>query len=484
MEPTDQHMHEIDNRNTLSIGAEQSQHQSPTPTPPTMAPQPFNPNYIHSGFMYGHGQQRLQTPNQVFPHQSQPTTQLFYPGQFYSHNTPVMPNYASTPTNQPSVRMQETPTQNFLVDSQGHRISPRRAGGRVLDKILDAELSSDEPEVIPAPDFKGKGKAKQAKKDKGSRKETGKQKKKGQGSKSGVNARQVGKSDDEIEDMDENLKTAADIKTTAERAVWTDDDKKKVVSYCIDSTRWPDFKVKQGQYFQQISQRILPSKSPEQVRSCWNRTFALYAAVVARQEHTGGGDGDEFKLDQLDLSQVQIEDEGESKRKKRGRSKSAPQFSEAQLDAFEQSELFQMLDEVARDHPNIRKMFDVSSEKPVETEDEEEDTNIKTRKKKIKIEDSLTGIEEILGEAVRNFASTKQETSRREEERMLMERERNLREAAASKLQHEERKHRLLAEKWQAYHAALEHPDPFTRKRAEKLKKEIAELEGFELEDE
>lgn len=60
----------------------------------------------------------------------------------------------------------------------------------------------------------------------------------------------------------------------------------------------------------------------------------------ARQQHTGGGDGDDFQIDLANPESL-----GDvAKKKKAG--KNGVTFTEAQLDAFEQSEHFQLLDEV------------------------------------------------------------------------------------------------------------------------------------------
>lgn len=81
------------------------------------------------------------------------------------------------------------------------------------------------------------------------------------------------------------------------------------------------------------------------------------------------------------------------------------------------------------------------------------------------------------------MASRRDRSDKRDEDRLAMERERHAREVAAAKHEAEVAKGALLAQKWAAYHAALEHSDPFTRKRADKLKKEIAVLEGFDLDE-
>jgi hypothetical protein len=81
-----------------------------------------------------------------------------------------------------------------------------------------------------------------------------------------------------------------------------------------------------------------------------NRLWDIYKAVRRRQEHTGGGDGDDATDDETDEDgndDVDVDDgpEGANKRKKpkktaRGR------FSKKTLDAFEESEFYVLIDAV------------------------------------------------------------------------------------------------------------------------------------------
>lgn len=67
-----------------------------------------------------------------------------------------------------------------------------------------------------------------------------------------------------------------------------------------------------------------------------------------RQEHTGGGDGDQFMLTDTGLATIDAEDTDDveaiepdkSQKTKKGK------FSKTQLDEFEDSKLYQMLDKV------------------------------------------------------------------------------------------------------------------------------------------
>ena len=107
----------------------------------------------------------------------------------------------------------------------------------------------------------------------------------------------------------------------------------------------------------QISQVVLTGRRDvEQVRNCWNRFWSLFKCVRRRQEHTGGGDGDEVDLDDSEDG----DDEGEvpetgTKRKKPPPKKhgkdgskegSREQFSPGVMDSFEQSEFYALIDKV------------------------------------------------------------------------------------------------------------------------------------------
>ena len=81
---------------------------------------------------------------------------------------------------------------------------------------------------------------------------SGTSKARGKGSRSGVNARDAGRSDEEIDELDDEVKEEAGINSQATRISWSFDQKKKVLSYCLDDRRWPSFKVKQGQYFTEV----------------------------------------------------------------------------------------------------------------------------------------------------------------------------------------------------------------------------------------
>ena len=101
---------------------------------------------------------------------------------------------------------------------------------------------------------------------------------------------------------------------------------------------------------QQISQVILEGhRDVEQVWNCWNRLWALFKCVRRCQEHTGRGDGDENPSDESDDRDDEEEiGKKHKKLKKHGKDGSSDgnkeQFSPAQMDSFEVSEFFTLID--------------------------------------------------------------------------------------------------------------------------------------------
>ena len=101
---------------------------------------------------------------------------------------------------------------------------------------------------------------------------------------------------------------------------------------------------------QQISQVILKGcRDVEQVHNCWNQLWALFKCVCYCQEHTGGGDRDKNASDK---SNDEDEDEEIGKKckkpKKHGKDVSSDgnkeQFMPAQMDSFEVSKFFTLID--------------------------------------------------------------------------------------------------------------------------------------------
>ena len=101
---------------------------------------------------------------------------------------------------------------------------------------------------------------------------------------------------------------------------------------------------------QQISQVILEGRRDvEQVKNCCNRLWALFKCVCRHQEHTGGGDGDENPSDESDDGDDEEEIGTKHKKPKKHRKNGSSdgnkeQFTPAQMDSFEVSEFFTLID--------------------------------------------------------------------------------------------------------------------------------------------
>ncbi|KAG8698262.1 hypothetical protein FRC08_006031 [Ceratobasidium sp. 394] len=110
----------------------------------------------------------------------------------------------------------------------------------------------------------------------------------------------------------------------------------------------------------QVSKDVLHgSKTPDQVQWHWKACYGKFVAILRREEHTGGGDGDEVEqdeaLDENNDSDVEIMSEG-GKKVRIGGDMGA--YSGAVLDAFEQTELYTMIYAVAKDSPEVTKPED------------------------------------------------------------------------------------------------------------------------------
>ncbi|KAG0704471.1 hypothetical protein DFH29DRAFT_997562 [Suillus ampliporus] len=201
----------------------------------------------------------------------------------------------------------------------------------------------------------------------------------GTGSKSGEGNRCTsGNSDDEISKLAESQLSRADLKLEAnglratpakvagtpvklEARVFSDEDKLKAVKYITSPEIWPTFKLTQTTTFTYIACVLMKGRLDHaQIRNFWhNQAWLKYKAVQERQEHTGGGDGDEDDNgDEVDGESVEddIALDG-TKRKHTSKKK----ISKKVLDEFEASELFKTIDAVARNDSMVVRSHDINS---------------------------------------------------------------------------------------------------------------------------
>ncbi|CAE6451597.1 unnamed protein product [Rhizoctonia solani] len=145
-------------------------------------------------------------------------------------------------------------------------------------------------------------------------------------------------------DSDDEIKNAAiqPIVKSARTKKWADDESLKAVQHIVLPKVWRNFKVRQTVVFKEVSEAILlGSKDWRQVANFWNSCWKKFKACRRRENHTGGGDGDELVIDDM------REDEPVES--------AQTQFSDTQLDRFEQREIYQCILKVAGNHPEVIK---------------------------------------------------------------------------------------------------------------------------------
>ncbi|KAG2365343.1 hypothetical protein BDR07DRAFT_1481462 [Suillus spraguei] len=265
---------------------------------------------------------------------------------------------------------------------------------------------------------------------------------KGAGSKSGpADRRDHGGSDTEIAKLSaeaiEDSKIKTPVKSEGIRGL-TDDDKIKVVEYVTSPERWPSFKVNQAHYWN--NGRV----TSEQVRNFWHgQAWEKYKAVRDREEHTGGGDGDE------DGSDAEYE--------------------------FAKSRIYQLIDAVARDDESVIRHREYHSVTPLSDEDT---SPVKKRVKRSESYDGDTShllyqvIEGIEGRDkrqaqldVNNLELTQKKDQRDEEERV------ERRETAARQAERERQD--AFDKQWDRCMQMVGNANPRVRAYGEKLLDEL-----------
>ncbi|KAE9397450.1 hypothetical protein BT96DRAFT_995790 [Gymnopus androsaceus JB14] len=195
--------------------------------------------------------------------------------------------------------------------------------------------------------------------------------KRGTGSKSGsTNHREGGDSDVEIE-----LLTPEDVKAAAlkdpedeKKAGVSEEDKVTLVKYLTMAERWKNFKLRQGALMA-ASDIFKGFYSPTQLTNAWKTIRDKYKAVRECQEHTGGGDGD-----------ADCDDE---KRRKRATKRGKRKYSNKVLNAFEASEIFELLDKVAHNDSSVVHGHNMNSTSWLSDSSDEEDEKPKKKKAKL-----------------------------------------------------------------------------------------------------
>lgn len=253
----------------------------------------------------------------------------------------------------------------------------------------------------------------------------------------------------------------------------------------------------------------------EQISSWYKRRWRLYCAVRARQNHTGGCDGDEFRVtieddedgtngedtptEEREASAAPKEEENDSlptENKKKG-AKFSAKFSAAQMDKFEQSELYQLFDRVyvffflltyntwlssthtirAHDHPTVVKLYAISSDKPIKEDEATEDKPPRPLKRKRSDEED--GVEELLAGGMQSLSADQDRRYEIQAEILRLKNDKARREEEEAERRKVMHRQELIDKKWMAYHESLKHTDEFSKRQTELLMREIEELGGI-----
>ncbi|KAI0056072.1 hypothetical protein BV25DRAFT_1921308 [Artomyces pyxidatus] len=229
----------------------------------------------------------------------------------------------------------------------------------------------------------------------------------GKGSRSGEGRRRKGgKSDDEIAKLSEEQMKVAGIKVAEVKVDLGDEkvgsnrgltemDKVAAVTFITSAENWPNFRLQAHSIFILISSTILENRvTTEQVKNYWSlQAWPKYKAVRARQEHTGGGDGDEDRDeahegsdDGDDGGAGDVEDntltQKAGKRKRTNPKKAV--FSRKVLDAFEVSKVFELIDAVAHNDESVIRHRDFNSADPMSRPTSESDDSDAAYRKRSK----------------------------------------------------------------------------------------------------
>ncbi|KZP09677.1 hypothetical protein FIBSPDRAFT_963726 [Athelia psychrophila] len=256
--------------------------------------------------------------------------------------------------------------------------------------------------------------------------------KKGKGSKSGAQNRRVqGTSDDEIAQLGDKAVKGSQI--TPATGAWSDADRLIVIKHICSEKVWMDFKINQAKECLFISQNLLGNKRDlEQVHNCWNHVWSLYKVCRRREDHTGGGDRD-AQTDNEGLGDDESDDEGGGGLPR----KPSKRISKRQMDAFEGTEFYNIIDWVAHDHAEVIRPRAFGSTNPISNaeEDKKPKKPLRGRKQAPKGSDDESGA--MLKDLLDTYKSCALNREKLEEEKLKLDQ--GLLELAKQKEKHEAR---------------------------------------------
>ncbi|KAF9233870.1 hypothetical protein BU15DRAFT_66190 [Melanogaster broomeanus] len=319
----------------------------------------------------------------------------------------------------------------------------------------------------------------------------------GKGSKSGEGGRRAsGTSDDEISKLSIKQLADADLKlikddglgdapvkpeSTAKRGL-TEDEKFTVVQYITSPEVNKEFRLCQGSIFTKLTYTIIKNGiQPTQIRNYWwGQAWEKYKQARELEKHTGGGDGDEDRLEGKTDEDSGVEDEDDvaldgTKCKQAAKK---PKFSRKVLEAFKESKLYEMIDAVGYDDETISHTHDVNSNDPIS--DNEGPPKKKLRKSSSTEPDNLGETASLLRDVIGTISKHHERQERLDEVKLDLARKREQREQE----EYEERqamlrrKHR--ADEWALVSKWLEHTSPVMRRKGERLAAELEALEEAE----
>ncbi|KAH7921579.1 hypothetical protein BV22DRAFT_1132169 [Leucogyrophana mollusca] len=307
----------------------------------------------------------------------------------------------------------------------------------------------------------------------------------GKGSKSGEGNRQTsGNSDNEIAKLTEKQLAEADLKlenaglgevgVKAENPRGlSDDDKLTVVKHITSSDVWPDFKLHQQSVFTTIvCNKLDGCFTATQVRNYWlNQAWEKYKQVREREEHTGGGDGD----DDRNCSPDADEEDNialDGTKRKRGTKKL-------------------LIDAVAKNDDTVVRSHDINSSDSIS--DADETPSIKKRSRKAASFNNSSYVEttSLLHEMMENMSRRHKKQEHIDEANMLMSRsnaelarKRDRREQeehderrAAARRQEEQQQREARGQEWKRAMEMLDHHNPLIKQQGERLAQRLTREE-------
>ncbi|KAG2092537.1 uncharacterized protein F5147DRAFT_657689 [Suillus discolor] len=300
-----------------------------------------------------------------------------------------------------------------------------------------------------------------------------------------------------LAEADLKLETAvsgdATVKLESKRGL-TDEDKLTAVKYITSVEVWYKFRLNQGTVFTTLAHKTLGNcVTYAQVRNFWwNQAWEKYKQVKEMEEHTGGGDGDDDRIatelgneEEAEVLDFDTKDNTTAlDGTRRGKSASKAKFARHTLQAFKETEIFRLIDEVAWNDATVVRTHDINSSDSISITDDETTPLKKRARKSASLDsDSYGETTSLLRNMMGSMSQRYERQERLDQLNMELAQKREKREQA----EYEERRaeiqqaHKECAEQWLQASEMLKHPSPVIQRQGERLAKR---LEWLEEEDE